>query len=416
MATKRNLNKSHYYLFLWVMSILLIVAGTVVSEAATYYVAPSGSDTAAGTLAQPFGTIARGLSFLKAGDTLYIRAGTYSERIDSNRQTIPTGTSWADAPIIAGYPGEIVTLRGIFGSGGTNGIINLAANYIQYVEFRNLILDQAYQNASFGGSANHVKFTNITLSNGWHQCMQTGVASSFFWFTGGHVFNCALTDTTTPTGYPFYLAGNDHLIEYSEIHHAWGYCIHIYQSPPGPFPQRNIIRNNRFHDCSISKPSSAAIGLLEGDSHVAYNNVLYANKGHGIMTSTGTTNSKIYNNTVYGGAQTGIYLYPNSSGADVRNNIVYGNATTQILDEGSTTNLFKNLTTDPRFVNAAALDFTLQTGSPAIDAGQTLAEVTTDIQNTPRPQGGAYDIGAYEGGAAGGDTIPPSPPKNVTLR
>lgn len=415
MAMKRRLTKSHAHVFLWGMSIFSLFMGTVVSEAATYYVATSGSDSAAGTLAQPFGTIAKGLTSLRAGDTLYIRAGTYSERIDSNKQIIPTGTSWGDAPIIAGYPGETVTLRGTFGSSGTDGIINLAANYIQYVEFRNLILDQAYQNASLGGSANHVKFTNVTLSNGWHQCMQTGVSSSFFWFTGGHVFNCALTDTTTPTGYPFYLAGNDHLIEYSEIDHAWGYCLHIYQSPPGPFPQRTIIRNNRLHDCSISKPSSAAIGLVAGDNHMAYNNVLYANRGHGIMTYSGTSNSKIYNNTVYGGAQTGIYLYANSSGADVRNNIVYGNGTSQILDDGTTTNLYKNLTTDPRFVNAAALDFTLQPTSPAIDAGQSLAEVVTDIKNTPRPQGGAYDIGAYEGGA-GTDVLPPSPPQNVTLR
>jgi hypothetical protein len=35
-------------------------------------------------------------------------------------------------------------------------------------------------------------------------------------------------------------------------------------------------------------------------------------------------------------------------------------------------------------------------GSPAIDVGQTLVDVTTDLEGTPRPQGNAYDIGAYE--------------------
>ena len=44
-------------------------------------------------------------------------------------------------------------------------------------------------------------------------------------------------------------------------------------------------------------------------------------------------------------------------------------------------------------MNAAALNFNLQTNSPAIDAGQLLSLVTTDIKNNPRPQGTNYDIG-----------------------
>ena len=36
------------------------------------------------------------------------------------------------------------------------------------------------------------------------------------------------------------------------------------------------------------------------------------------------------------------------------------------------------------------------TGSPAINAGVTLSTVTTDFDGVSRPQGGVYDIGAYE--------------------
>jgi len=43
------------------------------------------------------------------------------------------------------------------------------------------------------------------------------------------------------------------------------------------------------------------------------------------------------------------------------------------------------------------VDFSLQTGSPAIDAGTTLAGVATDILGVARPAGAAYDLGAYEG-------------------
>ena len=54
------------------------------------------------------------------------------------------------------------------------------------------------------------------------------------------------------------------------------------------------------------------------------------------------------------------------------------------------------------FVNAAAADFHLQSTSPAIDAGKNLSagdgyhSVTDDFSGTARPQGSAYDIGAFE--------------------
>ena len=60
-----------------------------------------------------------------------------------------------------------------------------------------------------------------------------------------------------------------------------------------------------------------------------------------------------------------------------------------------------NIDSDPLFVNAAAGDFSLMSGSPCIDSGtDTSAEdygyVTEDIIGTSRPQGGVYDMGAYE--------------------
>jgi hypothetical protein len=47
------------------------------ARAATYYVAPNGSDSAAGTLAAPFASWARAQSAAAAGDVVYFRGGTY---------------------------------------------------------------------------------------------------------------------------------------------------------------------------------------------------------------------------------------------------------------------------------------------------------------------------------------------------
>ena len=51
---------------------------------------------------------------------------------------------------------------------------------------------------------------------------------------------------------------------------------------------------------------------------------------------------------------------------------------------------------NPLFVNAAAGDFHLQAGSPAINQGAVFVSVTLDRDGVVRPPAGPYDIGAYE--------------------
>ncbi len=54
---------------------LLVLLGATTTEAATYYVATTGSDSSPGTLQQPFRTIVKGVSVLRPGDTVFVRAG-----------------------------------------------------------------------------------------------------------------------------------------------------------------------------------------------------------------------------------------------------------------------------------------------------------------------------------------------------
>ena len=44
----------------------------------TYYVATTGSDTAAGTSAAPWKTLQKAANAVAAGDTVIVRAGTYA--------------------------------------------------------------------------------------------------------------------------------------------------------------------------------------------------------------------------------------------------------------------------------------------------------------------------------------------------
>ena len=79
----------------------------------------------------------------------------------------------------------------------------------------------------------------------------------------------------------------------------------------------------------------------------------------------------------------------------MRNNIAYYNPSA-IMNKGTSTALWNNLTSDPSFVNLSSNDYRLRSGSPAINAGILLSEVLVDILGVVRPQGAGVDIGAYE--------------------
>ena len=56
-------------------AVLLVAPGS--ARATEYFVAPTGSDSNPGTMASPFATIQKGHNVAVAGDTVWLRAGTY---------------------------------------------------------------------------------------------------------------------------------------------------------------------------------------------------------------------------------------------------------------------------------------------------------------------------------------------------
>ena len=84
-----------------------------------------------------------------------------------------------------------------------------------------------------------------------------------------------------------------------------------------------------------------------------------------------------------------------------------------------------NLNVDPQFVNRSGGDLHLNSTSPAKDAGLTVAQANAFVPNssqvrdkdgTPRPQGTAFDLGAYELAVGGTPTsTPPNAPGSVSV-
>jgi len=91
---------------------LLLFSGAVSLQAQTgptyYYVSPTGNDSNPGTESLPWKTLSKAASMATAGITIFIKQGTYSERL------LPVHSGKADAPItFTSYPGDSVAITGV---------------------------------------------------------------------------------------------------------------------------------------------------------------------------------------------------------------------------------------------------------------------------------------------------------------
>jgi hypothetical protein len=169
------------------------------------------------------------------------------------------------------------------------------------------------------------------------------------------------------------------------------------------------------------------VGILGQASAVSvYNNVMVNANDYAIFaknqTVAGDPSARqtapgsfvdIFNNTIVNPTNGCYYTIDNVSVNNFKNNIcvIPNTSFTEVLTgSGATVNTAGNLllrnTSTLAFKDEAAKDFRITTGSAAIDAGVSLASVsspeipvTEDFQANPRPAGGAYDAGWNEFGA-----------------
>ena len=178
---------------------------------------------------------------------------------------------------------------------------------------------------------------------------------------------------------------------------------------------RTIIEGNRFEDCFIgaSFGGGGTDPVFFRDNDQTYehrdgiisNNVFIRCSDAAVYINKGT-NCKIYNNTLIQCVLTIQLRFKESSGY-IKNNLVLlssSNATEPLLRlrDGATLlgEAANRSAGGQEFLNiiglSAYVDAGLRDLSPAIDSGVTLTEVPNDFIGTQRPQGKAYDIGAYE--------------------
>lgn len=227
-----------------------------------YYVATNGDDSNPGTEAQPFRTINKGTSVLQAGDTLYVRAGTYHEKV------VISNSGTANNPItISAYPGETPVIDGQNNiPGDWSHLLRLGGSYIVVngLEVKN----SASVGVAITGSHNEVHNLNVHHS----------------WYNGILIVENAY----------------DNLVEGCEI---WW--------------------NVRQNEDGTMGESGWAIGLANrySDYTILRNNVVYNNWGEGI-SSVETEHTTIEDNVVYDNYAVNIYIM-NAVYTLVQRNLVY---------------------------------------------------------------------------------------------
>jgi hypothetical protein len=188
----------------------------------------------------------------------------------------------------------------------------------------------------------------------------------------------------------------------------------------------------RYNILNANNMGQGAILIYDGSSgsdpkdlkiygNLAYATAYNSSKLGGLWLDSGLGNTNtllVYNNTFYNAPVT-----VNNSAAtfpifEFKNNIVYQTAGTAITGSSKFTASSNNITTNPFFKNVAnpptgfsgtfGVDlapntdgFSVLSGSPAIDTGTALvATYNLSINSLTRPNGSAWDIGAYESNGA----------------
>lgn len=472
------------------------------SWASTYYVATNGSDGNPGTLTQPWRTIVKAAETMIAGDTVLVRAGTYSDLSpESDRAMIVPAHSGAPGNLITfkAFPGETVIIDGKNGrqfSFELNGRDYIRIEGFEIVNVTGHGILVSWESTSGYG----VEIVRNTIHNCGDNPDTAGIYYRFSrqgliqdnvtYNNAGDGITFDVTDGITIRGNLIYNNAVDGIkgggegtiiIESNIIHDMTsgtnhGDCMQL-MGNTGTL----IVRNNITWDCTqniyLDDYSPTAGTTPWGDVYI-YNNVVFNDQWvsvsspgyyNGIVTGPRYNNWRsltIYHNTLVNlnDGNGGIAVAnPGDQGpyrintVRVFNNLFY-NSINNVQPSAANTlyedyNLYFNQWRDwylPGWINLSQFqaenpgleqhsryadvsfvrnaypnpDFHLKPGSSAIDNGIPLTSVNGisfnfDRDNVARPQGLAWDIGAYEyvgGGTPSPDTTPPAAPTKVRVK
>ena len=342
------------------------------------YVSPTGSDSGDGSSAHPWATIQHADRFVRPGDTVMVRNGTYKGDItlassgvtgqpihykaQNKWQAKLVGTGKGDGSAVVRLGGGYTTIEGFDISGSdANGIIlaytGTAASFNRAI-----------------GNYVHDMITPCTSNSG--TAIETGGGHNYVGITHNDMIGNLIVNITPYNGCP---GGHQASGLYAEIPYSViannivinaGYAIQAWHAASHVTIFGNTLVNN-LRPITIGAGDSP--GGRVNDYSLVQNNIIY-NSTSTAIAETGTTG--VHNQYV--------------------NNLIYRGDTSIRLNNGL--HATGTINADPKFVNntgTAAGNYRLQPSSPARGAGFALPGVVADFNGRVRPQSGLTDLGAH---------------------
>lgn len=369
------------------------------AQAATYFVATTGNNNNSGTSAQPWKTIAYATSRMVAGDTTYVRGGTYNEgairfgRSGTSSVPIKLLNVSGQYPIInfTDKTKHQILIQNLNGSNKAMAWIT-----IEGLEIRNGYVGIKVINGQ-----------NVTIRRNWiHHNQTQGILGNATTSTidrnrinhNGNFSLCASSPSTCNKHHGIYMHGTAITVTNNLLYDNLGNGVVLngtisYNSSKHPGSNfalaRNwVITNNTF----AYQVHAAGIVVWGANCHSAKieNNIFYENRAKG--------DSHDVNGILFTAASS-------STGIVIRNNLAFasGSGGTKFLSGGGGYTQSGNIVNavNPGFVNAPATlpsapNFALASGSSAINKGLTTSGTKNSYTNVSRPQQSFYDIGAFE--------------------
>jgi hypothetical protein len=311
--------------------------------------------TLAGALAQPGGC---------SGHHSAVNPGSRISTYNGNGIFIQTGTGDAIS--------HHVTVKNCIIYNCPGG--GMGSSQADYITLENNIVYTNAKYGAFGGSG----ISNLSArdidnnTTDYKMIVRNNIVYDNEMFVPWYGYNCEITDgngiifdsfNNTGIGQARYEGKS--LCENNVTYSNGGRGIHVFQS-------RNVtvINNTSYQNCKSSAMTDGDMTARKTHTIKYHNNIIYARSDRPITNRQTDTNTVASHNLYFG-----------------------GNGTTSNTFGGS-----NNVTTDPKFTNAANGNFTLLANSPAINAGTNTAGLysTTDILGIARPYSTKPDIGAYE--------------------